>query len=152
MRPFGVEAQRVLRLEKGHIIVGQDTDGLTHPDEACMTWAISKRKSFFVGGRAVEMHRRRGVTRILVGFTLPAATQILPEECHLVVRGKEIIGRVTSIARSITLGHPIGLAYVTPDQAEPGVEFTIKGPGGRLIRATVSALPFYDPQNLRQSA
>ncbi|MDH3700705.1 MAG: 2Fe-2S iron-sulfur cluster-binding protein [Alphaproteobacteria bacterium] len=152
MRPFGVEAQRVLRLEKGHIIVGQDTDGLTHPDEACMTWAISKRKPFFVGGRAVEMHRRRGVARILVGFTLPAATQILPEECHLVVRGQEIIGRVTSIARSITLGHPIGLAYVAPDQAEPGVEFTIKGPGGRLIRATVSALPFYDPQNRRQSA
>jgi sarcosine oxidase subunit alpha len=32
--PFGVEAQRVLRLEKGHIIVGQDTDGLTNPVEA----------------------------------------------------------------------------------------------------------------------
>ena len=31
IRPFGVEAQRVLRLEKGHIIVGQDTDGLTNP-------------------------------------------------------------------------------------------------------------------------
>ena len=31
IRPFGVEAQRVLRLEKGHIIIGQDTDGLTHP-------------------------------------------------------------------------------------------------------------------------
>ena len=31
IRPFGVEAQRVLRLEKGHVIVTQDTDGLTHP-------------------------------------------------------------------------------------------------------------------------
>ncbi len=151
MCPFGVEAQRILRLEKGHIIVGQDTDGLTHPDEVCMTWSISERKPFFVGGRAIEMHRRRGVARILVGFTLPAATKILPEEYHLVVRGDEIIGRVTSIARSSTLGHPIGLAYVAPDQAEPGIEFTIKGPGGRLIRATVSELPFYDPQNLRQA-
>src|SRR3546814_8507282 len=28
IRPFGVEAQRILRLEKGHVIVGQDTDGL----------------------------------------------------------------------------------------------------------------------------
>ena len=28
IRPFGVEAQRMLRLEKGHIIVGQDTDGV----------------------------------------------------------------------------------------------------------------------------
>src|SRR6202035_1165820 len=31
IKPFGVEAQRLLRLEKGHIIIGQDTDGLTHP-------------------------------------------------------------------------------------------------------------------------
>ena len=29
--PFGVEAQRVLRLEKGHVIVAQDTDDLTNP-------------------------------------------------------------------------------------------------------------------------
>ena len=34
LRPFGVEAQRVLRLEKGYFIVGQDTDGLTDPYEA----------------------------------------------------------------------------------------------------------------------
>src|SRR3546814_7485017 len=51
IRPFGVEAQRVLRLEKGHIIVGQDTDGLTHPYEADMAWAIGKPKPYFMGGR-----------------------------------------------------------------------------------------------------
>ena len=34
LRAFGVEAQRLLRLEKGHFIVGQDTDGLTNPFEA----------------------------------------------------------------------------------------------------------------------
>ena len=37
IRPFGVEAQRLLRLEKGHMIVGQDTDGLTTPLEAGWT-------------------------------------------------------------------------------------------------------------------
>ena len=44
MEPFGVEAQRILRLEKGHIIVGQDTDGLTHPAEADMEWALARRR------------------------------------------------------------------------------------------------------------
>jgi sarcosine oxidase subunit alpha len=44
IKPFGVEAQRVLRLEKGHIIIGQDTDGLTHPLEADMAWAIAKNR------------------------------------------------------------------------------------------------------------
>ncbi|MFL5336658.1 MAG: 2Fe-2S iron-sulfur cluster-binding protein, partial [Geminicoccaceae bacterium] len=41
IRPFGVEAQRVLRLEKGHLIVGQDTDGLTFPQEAQLEWAVA---------------------------------------------------------------------------------------------------------------
>src|SRR5207237_435079 len=31
---FGVEAQRIMRLEKGHFIVGQDTDGLTQAHAA----------------------------------------------------------------------------------------------------------------------
>jgi sarcosine oxidase subunit alpha len=38
--PFGVEAQRILRLEKGHLIVGQDTDGLTRGFSAGLDWAI----------------------------------------------------------------------------------------------------------------
>ena len=58
--PFGVEAQRILRLEKGHIIVGQDTDGLTHPAEANMEWALGKKKPFYVGKRAVDMQMAKG--------------------------------------------------------------------------------------------
>src|SRR3546814_10705392 len=75
IRPFGVEAQRVLRLEKGHIIVGQDTDGLTHPYEADMAWAIGKSKPYFMGGRSIAIQNARGLTRKLVGFTIdnPAA-------------------------------------------------------------------------------
>ncbi len=53
LRPFGVEAQRVLRLEKGHFIVGQDTDGLTDPNEANAMWAVSMKKPFFVGQRSL---------------------------------------------------------------------------------------------------
>ena len=68
--PFGVEAQRILRLEKGHIIVGQDTDGLTHPAEANMEWALAKKKPFYVGKRAVDMQMAKGITRKLAGFAL----------------------------------------------------------------------------------
>ena len=71
IRPFGVEAQRVLRLEKGHIIVGQDTDGLTFPHEAGMEWAVSGKKPFFVGQRAIQVQAARPLSRKLVGFTLP---------------------------------------------------------------------------------
>lgn len=150
-RTFGVEAQRILRLEKGHIIIGQDTDGLTHPHEAGMGWAVGKQKPFFVGKRAIDIQMARGLDRVLVGFTLPAQTTVLPEECHLVFKNGDIVGRVTSIVRSPTLGYPIGMAYVAPDQTEPGTPIHIKGPMGRYIQGTVTALPFYDPENTRQA-
>jgi len=150
VRPFGVEAQRLLRLEKGHIIIGQDTDGQTHPYEADMAWAIAKKKPFFVGSRAIEAQMRRPLTRKLVGFTLPDPVSPVPEECHLVVRDGTITGRVTSAAYSPVLGKTVGLAYVAPDQAAPGSRFHIRIGGGRLIEGEVVKLPFYDPEGKRQ--
>lgn len=150
IKPFGVEAQRILRLEKGHIIITQDTDGLTHPHEANMAWALSRRKPFYFGRRAIAAQMKRGLTRKLVGFTLAEPDGPLPEGSHLVVRDGEITGRVTSIVRSPTLNRPIGLAFVAPDQSETGQSFSIKGHGGRMIEALVAPVPFYDPENSRQ--
>jgi sarcosine oxidase, subunit alpha len=150
IRPFGVEAQRLLRLEKGHIIVSQDTDGLTTPSEADMAWAISRRKPYFVGGRAISIQDKNGLTRKLVGFVIDDGGAPVPEECHLTLRAGEIAGRVTSAARSDTLGQTIGLAYVAPDQADIGAAFDIKVAGGRIIQGRVVKLPFYDPDGARQ--
>lgn len=149
IRAFGVEAQRVLRLEKGHIIIGQDTDGLTFPQEAEMGWAIAASKPFYIGKRAIDVQAARPLTRRLVGFTLAAGTT-LPEECNLIVRGEEIVGRVTSIAMSPSLGKTVGLAYVAPDQTEPGTRFDIKLGNGTTIQGEVVPVPFYDPENKRQ--
>jgi sarcosine oxidase subunit alpha len=151
IRPFGVEAQRVLRLEKGHAIVSQDTDGLTTPYEAGMEWAVKQDKPFFVGGRSLQIVARKPLKRRLVGFTLPPDYRgPLPSECHLVIERGEIVGRVTSIARSLTLQQAIGLAYVRPSQSSPGTRFQIRGEGGRMVEATVVELPFYDRANARQ--
>jgi sarcosine oxidase subunit alpha len=148
--PFGIEAQRVLRLEKGHIIINQDTDGLTHPHEAAMSWAIARKKPYFVGMRSIAIQLANGLERKLVGFTLVDGGDPAPKECHLVIRGGEITGRVTSCARSRVLNKVIGLAYVAPDQSEIGGRFEIKIEQGRMIAAQVAALPFYDPDGKRQ--
>ncbi|HLO77246.1 MAG TPA: aminomethyltransferase family protein, partial [Magnetospirillum sp.] len=150
IRPVGIEAQRVLRLEKGHIIVGQDTDGLTHPAEAAMGWAVGRKKVDFLGKAAMDALEAKGLTRKLVGFELDAAAGVVPKENHLVIRDGDIVGRVTSITRSPTLGKVIGLAYVAPDQAETGTAFTIRADKGQMVTATVVPLPFYDPENARQ--
>ncbi|MEZ5832278.1 MAG: 2Fe-2S iron-sulfur cluster-binding protein [Dongiaceae bacterium] len=150
IRPFGVEAQRVLRLEKGHIIVSQDTDGLTSVWEADMAWAVAKTKPFFVGGRSAEIQAKKPLTRKLVGFTLASGSDPCPEECHLVLKGEEIVGRVTSAIYSPSLNKVVGLAYVHPSDGEPGREFDIKIGGGRRIKGVVTKYPFYDPDNKRQ--
>jgi sarcosine oxidase subunit alpha len=150
IRPFGVEAQRVMRLEKAHIIIGQDTDGLTHPGECGMEWALAKKKPFYVGKRAVDMQMAKGVSRKLVGFTLTDSGVPCPKECHLVIDGATITGRVTSAVVSPTLNRVIGLAYVPSAKAEPGSRFAIRIEKGQMIEAQVVPTPFYDPKTLRQ--
>ena len=152
IRPFGVEAQRLLRLEKGHIIIGQDTDGLTTPHEADMAWALAKKKPFHVGIRSVRMQAAKPLTRKLVGFEMPGTGVEQPKECHLVIRGGEITGRVTSVAYSPNLDKIIGLAYVAPDQSEPGQRIEIRVDGRRMVSATVAKPPFFDPDGARQEA
>jgi sarcosine oxidase subunit alpha len=148
LKPFGVEAQRVLRLEKGHVIVGQDTDGLTNPMEIGMATSPPS-KPFFIGHAALAALRSQGLRRKLVGFTIHGAAP-LPKECHLVIERGEIAGRVTSCVHSAAVGRVIGLAYILPEQAEAGRTFSIRVDGGRMIEARVVDLPFYDPANERQ--
>ena len=150
IQPFGVEAQRLLRLEKGHVIVGQDTDGLTGPDEAGLAWALKMDKPFFVGRRSVESLRRRGPRQMLVGFVLAPDVPVAPKECHLVIRDGAIAGRVTSIGFSASLGHHVGLAFVAPDMTGEGTTLAIRADGGAMVDARVVRPPFYDPAGDRQ--
>jgi sarcosine oxidase, subunit alpha len=149
IRPFGVEAQRLLRLEKGHVIIGQDTDGLTTPFEANMAWAVPKTKKQYRGKAAVEARRERGSDRLLVGFRLEQMGETPPENC-LIVDGDTIIGRVTSAAMSEAADAGIGLAFLPPGRSTAGSAFEIRLPSGALIAAEVAATPFYDPGNQRQ--
>ncbi|MCV4343728.1 2Fe-2S iron-sulfur cluster-binding protein [Pseudomonas capsici] len=149
IRPFGVETQRLLRLEKGHVIISQDTDGMTHPGEIDMGWAVSRTKPFFVGRRSVDILEAQPQTRKLVGFTLPK-TSPQPLEGHLVLKGPDISGNVTSCEYSRTLDKIIGLAYAAFDQSTPGQQIPIRVEDGVVVQATVVKLPFFDPENQRQ--
>ena len=150
IKPFGIEAQRILRLEKGHIIIGQDTDAMSNPNEVNMGWAIAKKKPFFVGGRSIQELNKTPLKRCQVGFVVNDANAPIPLESHLVLDGDRMTGRVTSCNYSPTLNKPVGLAFVEPDQAEAGSRFTIKSSGGVMVDAMVVQLPFYDPETQRQ--
>jgi len=147
---FGVEAQRILRLEKGHIIVGQDTDGLTTPFDVGMAWAVHLKKPFFKGRGALS-HLKGKSPKRLVAFAMPEAHDgPLPRECHLAIRNGDIVGRVTSIARSPTLGRPIGLAMIERGPGEDDESLTLRVDGGEYVTAERVRAPFYDPDGERQ--
>ena len=152
IRPFGVEAQRLLRLEKGHLIVGHDTDALTNPYEADLAWAIGKKKRFFVGQRSLQVYRGRAPGRILIGVRWAEGYRgSLPEECNLIIRDGRIVGRITSIAPVSTLGYPLGMAFVEPDLAEPGTQLEARLDSGTMSALEVVQMPFYDPDDERQN-
>ena len=131
---FGVEAQRILRLEKGHFIVGQDTDGLTRAFSAGLDWAVKLDKDDFVG--KPELAWQGGSGSRLVGLQ-PVDGSVVPEEASLVMDGAVIAGRITSSRMSPTLGRSICLAQVDARLAEPGTVVTVRLPGGRSIAARV---------------
>ncbi len=106
VRPFGVEAQRILRLEKGHLIVGQDTDGLTKAYSAGLDWAIKLDKADFVGKPELVWQQETGSGPRLVGLQPVAASVVPPEASQIVADDGErtrILGRVTSSRMSPTL-------------------------------------------------
>jgi sarcosine oxidase, subunit alpha len=145
IRPFGLEPQRILRLQKQHIIVGQDTDSESTPYGASMPWAVKLDKDEdFIGKWALARASERPSETILVGFTL--ANGAVPTEGAVILDGSGTpAGQVTSARRSRQLDQVIGMAWVPAALAGDGSSITIADGAARLQGSVVTE-PFYDPQ------
>jgi sarcosine oxidase subunit alpha len=145
IRPFGLEPQRILRLQKQHIIVGQDTDSESTPFGAAMPWAVKLDKvEDFIGKWALVRVAAQPGETALVGFTL--ADGVVPTEGAVVLDGRgAAAGQVTSARRSLRLGRVIGMAWVPAALASDGASITIADNGSRL-QGSVITQPFYDPE------
>jgi sarcosine oxidase subunit alpha len=146
IRPFGVEAQRLLRLEKRHVIVGTDTDALTNPYDVDMGWVVKLEKDDFVG-KAFLSHAAKNPSREhLVGFVLQGPG--VPQDGAAVVVDGQPAGRVTSSRHSPAQQTAVGLAWVKTSKAKQGESIDVRV-DGKLARAQVTMQPFYDPEGLR---
>jgi len=150
VRPFGVEAQRILRLEKGHLIVGQDTDGLTRAFSAGLDGLVKLDKDDFVGRPELTWQAENEGHVRLVGLRLADGSVVPDEGSQLVEDGSRICGRVTSSRHSPTLGRTVCLAQVTASLAKPGTEVTVRLVDGRSVSAIVTEhLAQVDPEGER---
>ena len=148
--PFGLEPQRILRLEKGHVIVSQDTDSESNLLEAAMPWIVKNDKDFeWVGKWATQEVAERGLRWMLVGFESPSGA--MPVEGGQVVVDGVSSGRVTSVRHSAQLGKVIGLAIVPHTLAVDGGRFDVQV-DGRRVPMRVHLGPFFDPAGERLRA
>ena len=147
IRPFGLEPQRILRLEKMHILIGQDTDSESNVLEASMPWIAKLDKDDFVGKWSLEHVQERGLQDLLVGFEMEDGKVPL-EGAQVVLEGTRPIGRITSSRWSPELRKAIGMAWVPAEIAEEGKSFLVTVDGG-FERATVRLRPFFDPDGER---
>lgn len=152
VRPFGVEAQRILRLEKGHFIVGQDTDGLTQGFGLGIDRLIRLDKPDFAGKPELEWQQERNDHRLLVGIA-PVDPTLVPPEASQLIYDNEIVGRITSSRYSPTLRRSIGLAHVAQEHAAAGSEITVRLPdGGDAVIRVMEHHAHFDPEGTRVRA
>jgi sarcosine oxidase, subunit alpha len=145
LRPFGLEPQRILRLQKLHIIVGQDTDSESTPFSAAMPWIVKlDKEQDFIGKWALEHFSQHRAGVALVGFTMPNGD--VPTEGAVVLDAEGApAGQVTSSRHSPVLDRTIGLAWVPEAFAQDGAQITISDEG-RTLSAEIQTKPFYDPE------
>jgi len=153
VHPFGLEAQRIMRLEKGHFIVGQDTDGLTKAPTTGLTPLIKLDKEDFAGKPELQWSLDAGAAGlpVLVAIT-PNDPSLVPDEaCQILRQGTtEIVGRITSSRFSPTLQRSICLGQVASEFAAAGTELTMRLCDGSDATATVCTHhAHFDPEGVR---
>ncbi len=141
IRPHGLEALLKLRLEKGHLIVGQDTDFDSTPRRLDHEWAVRLDKPDFVGKVAVQRTNRVALNRQLVGFAMEGEA---PAEGAVIWYEGQYAGYVTSSTWSPALGRSVMLGWLYLFDGELPEEVTI---GGRPAQR--ASTPFYDPEGGR---
>ncbi|MCR9213984.1 MAG: sarcosine oxidase subunit alpha [Proteobacteria bacterium] len=149
--PYGTESMHVLRAEKGFIIVGQETDGTTTPQDLGMDWIVSKKKPDFIGKRSYTREdTAREDRKQLVGLLTENPAEILPEGAQLVFDKEAavpmpMVGHVTSSYYSATLGRSIALALVKGGHGKQGG--TVYAPlKNRTLTAEIVDPVFYDKE------
>ncbi|MXX10313.1 MAG: glycine cleavage system aminomethyltransferase GcvT [Nitrospira sp. SB0677_bin_15] len=140
VKPAGLGARDLLRLDMGYLLYGNDLTEATTPIEASAKWVVNFDKGAFIGEPVLKQQVREGPSRCLVAFEL--LEKAVPRHDMPLFAEDKQVGTVTSGNLSPILQKGIGLGYVEPAYAEAGMVFDVEI-RGRRIPAQVVALPFY---------
>lgn len=145
VRPAGLGARDVLRLEVGYSLYGSDIDEETTPLEAGLENFVNFDKSF-IGKEALLRLKEQGVTRKKVAFEV--AGRRSPRHHYDICADGNVVGTVTSGVFSPMLGKGIGIGFVKPELTAVGTPLTITHERVTM-EATVCELPFFKDGSVR---
>ncbi len=138
VKPCGLGARDVLRLEAGYLLNGTDADGTQTPYEAGCGWVVKLAKEDFIGKAALEAQKAAGLKRRLTGFMLTGAG--VPRGGCKVFKNETEVGVLTSGTYSpLFKGIAVGYADTNLQEAD-AVEIEVHG---RKIPAKKVKTPFY---------
>ena len=151
IKPMGLEALDMVRIEAGLIFAGYDFSDQTDPFEAGIGFTVPlKSKPDDFVGRDALIRRKENPMRKLVGLEVDAQVEVGHGDCVHV--GRAQIGEITSAVRSPLLGKNIAMARVDVAHAAPGTALEIgklDGQQKRLPARVAATLAAYDPNKER---
>jgi sarcosine oxidase, subunit alpha len=148
--PHGLDTLKLLRLEKGHILIGQDTDFDTTPRKVGLDWVMSQEKRYFLGQSALGRLAAMPLQRRLVSINFTGRDA--PDEGAQLLVGAERVGYLTSSRYSPTAEHPVALGWLNGANGTFPTELVAVSRGGRRTAGTVTSGAFYDPHGARLRA
>jgi aminomethyltransferase len=116
VRPIGLGARDLLRLEGGMCLYGSDLDETTSPVEANLSWSIQKRRreeGGFPGAPRIQRELREGPSRLRVGLRPHGAAPLRAGAVLFASdESNEQIGVVTSGGFGPSVNGPVAMGYV----------------------------------------
>ncbi len=151
IRNFGVEAQNVLRMEKCHIILGQESEQRTNLLDVGLSflWDRTKADAKTVGAVALRQAEKTPGRLKLVGIRMEDDDR--PARDGALIVDSKVRGYVATMRKSFTTGQAVGMALVESQLADRGTRLEIFEDecNGVRLYARVVDMPFYDPKGER---
>lgn len=146
--PLGIESLMALRIEKGYLHVGSDTDATTTPDDVGYGTPVRRKSAITIGRRGLDVPAMSDAQRLQLIGLLSENRAVLPIGSHILPNANSrpptiSVGHVTSSAYGPALGRGVALGMLRGGRSRMG-ETVYVWANGMVIPATVQETCFYD--------
>ncbi|HEY3309850.1 MAG TPA: glycine cleavage system aminomethyltransferase GcvT [Desulfuromonadaceae bacterium] len=145
VKPAGLGARDVLRLEVGYSLYGSDINETTTPLEAGLEGFVNFNKNF-VGKEALLSQKKQGVSRKKIAFQVSGRRS--PRHHYEIFSGERRIGSVTSGVFSPMLCCGIGIGFIDAGEFAIGTALSIRH-DRVTMDARICELPFFKDGSVR---